>query len=803
MNKIIIGTVSLFLICTIQLNAQKREGINKIKNSYDLTKLTELEDSYRRKNVEEKQKANRMATLNGWKKKIVFQNGSYAELQRVTDDGKPIYYSTYNIDASVSTRTNYLNSGGGLGLNLNGNDMIAHVWDAGLARASHQEYDGTGGSNRFSNGDGTTALHFHAAHVTGTIMASGVDSNAKGMAPHCEVIGYDWNSDQSEATNAASNGMLISNHSYGLAQRDAFGNPILAAYFFGGYIAESKNWDDIMFNAPHYLMVVAAGNSGNDDTVNDAPLNGNANFDKLTGHSTSKNSLVVANAQDAVISSNGDLVSAVINISSSEGPTDDLRIKPDITGNGTGVYSTFDNFDSSYSNLTGTSMATPNVSGSLLLLQEHWYDLNAVYMKSATLKGLALHTADDLGAVGPDAIFGWGLLNAKRAIEVINSEGNESIIEERVLNAGSSYSFTVESDGVNPLLASISWTDRSGTATTVANSSTPVLVNDLDIRVTKTGSTHFPYRLLSENSTGTGDNIVDPYERVDVNNASGTYTITVSHKGTLTGGSQNYSLIVSGISNMEVVGSSLVCNSSQTFSLNNSPGGSISWQVSSNLQIHSSSNTAITVSAINSSASGTGYIRAVSPSVTSQKDVWVGKPATSLARTYEYCQGKYHYITFEANSNGSSSSYNWNYFAPPGSNFNEYGNILEARLPKMFQGYMEVSVSVTNACGSGGNFFDEYIKKCGTFVNQPPFNANISPNPAGSIINVLTSFEDENDVDVELNYEIYDVYGVRIYSKKHRNKSIKINTNRLKEGFYILILSNGEDKISKPFIIKH
>ena len=39
-------------------------------------------------------------------------------------------------------------------------------------------------------------------------------------------------------------------------------------------------------------------------------------------------------------------------------------------------------------------------------------------------------------------------------------------------------------------------------------------------------------------------NNVDNYERVDIPNPSGTYTITVTHKGALLGGSQNYSLIV-------------------------------------------------------------------------------------------------------------------------------------------------------------------------------------------------------------------------------------------------------------------
>src|SRR5690606_13980848 len=109
----------------------------------------------------------------------------------------------------------------------------------------------------------------------------------------------------------------------------------------------------------------------------------------------SKNNLVVANAMDASVDSNGNLLSVTINGSSSQGPTDDYRIKPDITGNGSGVYSTLDNADNAYGNLTGTSMAAPNVTGSLLLLQEHYKNLNnGNFMRAATLKGLALHTAD-------------------------------------------------------------------------------------------------------------------------------------------------------------------------------------------------------------------------------------------------------------------------------------------------------------------------------------------------------------------------------------------------------------------------
>ncbi len=555
-----------------QTDAEKQ----KLTQAYDQQKLTSIETSLQSKAQAEKEEAYRIAAQQGWDVKIQMPNGRFLELQKVVD-GKPIYYTTFNVDAAKSTRTDHLNSGGSLGLNLMGQNMTANVWDGGGTRTTHQEFDGAGGNNRVTIIDGSTlnGNSFHAQHVTGTIVASGVDANAKGMAPHASARTADWNNDKAEATNEASSGMIISNHSYGFAFRNQFGQVQLPQHYFGGYIDESRDWDEILFNAPNYLMVVAAGNDGNDNTANNNPTGG-AGFDKLTGHSTSKNNLVVANAQDANIDANGNLISVSINSSSSEGPTDDFRIKPDITGNGTGVYSTYDNSDTAYNSISGTSMASPNVTGSLLLLHQHYNNLNSNFMKAATLKGLALHTADDAGASGPDAVFGWGLMNSKRAAEVITNNGNESKIEELTLTSGQTYTITVDSDGTSPLLASISWTDRAGTSNTTVNSTTPVLVNDLDIRVTKGGTTYFPYELTGATTSAQQDNNVDPYERVDISGASGTYTITVTHKGTLTGGSQNFSLIVTGLT-----GTPVICNATTPTGVSTSgvttSGADVSW----------------------------------------------------------------------------------------------------------------------------------------------------------------------------------------------------------------------------------
>lgn len=532
-----------------QSPAQKAKMI--LENDND--RLLEIKERLAQARKTANEQARAAAIIQGWPLSYTFNNGQgFAELVKIGPNGKPIYFQTDNVDAAVSTRTDHLNSGGSLGLNLDGQSMTAHVWDGGSVRTTHQEFDGPGGTNRVTQSDGATSLSDHATHVTGTILAAGIAAQAKGMASYAQGRTFDWNSDLSEMASEAANGMLVSNHSYGYGWRNQFGQVQLPAYYGGGYIPEARDVDEIMYNAPYYLMFQSAGNDGDDNTANSNPLDGNSNYDKLTDYSCAKNNVVVAATEDVSVNPDGTISGSVsITSFSSEGPTDDYRIKPDIAGNGRGLYSSFSSGNTAYGTYSGTSMSTPNVTGSALLLQQHYNNINSSYMRNSTLKGLILHTADDAGSNGPDAIFGWGLMNTKAAAEVISAEGNTSIIDEVTLNNGGSYQITVSAAG-GPLLASICWTDPAGTANTgTANLSTPVLVNDLDIRVTQGGSTYFPWALTGVTTNGQQDNVVDPYERVDIANGSGSYTITITHKGSLAS-AQTFSLIVTGVTGCEL-----------------------------------------------------------------------------------------------------------------------------------------------------------------------------------------------------------------------------------------------------------
>lgn len=533
----------ILLFTSFSITGQTPQEKKDIIREYDISKLEHLREKFEKKFSQEKNRAILLATQRGWKITYTDSEGSYHELMKISKEGKPLYYKTNNADAAISTRANFMHNNGGLGLNIEGQGMTAHVWDAGLARSTHQEYDGIGGEDRFSIGDGTTELHFHSAHVMGTIIASGFEAQAKGMAPQAKGIGYDWDDHLAEATEAAANGMLVSNHSYG------YGAEEIPDYFFGAYIEESKDWDNLMYNAPYYLMVAAAGNDGNDNTSNAEPLEGNSAFDKISAFQAAKNNLVIANGQDATINADGTLASVNRNTGSSEGPMDDLRIKPDLMGNGSGLYSSYHQADDAYNTISGTSMASPNVAGSLLLLQQHYKESYGGFMRAATLKGLALHTADDTDITGPDPHAGWGLMNTKVAAETITKNGFESWISEEILTNGSTYTAIVKSDGFNPLLASISWTDKPGVVSGgTVNDPKAALVNDLDIRVTKSTNEYKPWKLTGVYSNEKGDNLVDPFERVDVENpTAGEYTITVTHKGTLAE-DQRFSLVITGIS---------------------------------------------------------------------------------------------------------------------------------------------------------------------------------------------------------------------------------------------------------------
>ncbi len=438
------------------------------------------------------------------------------ELMGVDEDGNPIIYYTDNSNAALSTRASTLYPGGIAGYELTGaTSWGLAVWDNGVANPNHPEFTG-----RIIIGDNTSNYEAHANHTAGTLVAAGVSPNAKGMSYGAYLNSFEWSMDTIEMTENA-NWLHVSSHSYH------------SGGVYDSYTYQSEEFDEIAYLAPYYLICQAAANDG-------------PGYHTIPSSNLGKNVLTVGAVNDVPNYTGPNSVS-IANFSS-RGPTEDGRLKPEIVGNGVYLYSTL---ASGYTSMSGTSMSTPNVAGTMFLLVELYQQTHAFQAPmSSTLKALAVHTADECGPNdGPDYIYGYGLLNAHAAADLIALDGiSPDYIQQQVLPSGELFSFDFEADGTEPLRATLCWLDPP--AEPGAN---PALVNDLDMRIVRLsdGEDWEPYVLNPDSPSQAafaGDNDLDNLELVHVADPEpGMYRVQIAVDGQMQGDEQSFSLVITGM----------------------------------------------------------------------------------------------------------------------------------------------------------------------------------------------------------------------------------------------------------------
>lgn len=576
----------LFMILLVIITSSNIWGQNEAQRSWLLKFASEQEI------IENKLKAEAeaIAKSKNMPVRTEYPGGTIIELMRF-ENNHPVYYITEsNLNAAKTISTDKVWPGGIGGFSLTGITDTVGEWDGGRVRNTHQELTG-----RVILGDGATTLSDHATHVAGTLIASGVDAAAKGMSYQGRLRSHDWNNDGTEmATAAATHRLRVSNHSYGQITgwrwsyfNDNrwywFGNLAYSSvedYGFGYYSTRARDWDNIMANAPNYLIVKSAGNDRGEGptgtvehfvsdgaggwTLVTAPRNldgGPLGYDCIPYYGTAKNILTVG-AVHIITGGWTGSGSVVMSSFSGWGPTDDGRIKPDIVGAGVGVRSSVATSDVAYDTYDGTSMSAPNITGSIGLLLQHHRNLNGTTpLLGSTMKGLIIHTADEAGSAnGPDYRFGWGLMNTLKAAQLITSNknsGNSFNIREMVLNSGDSITINIPAKETAPLRATICWTDPAGTPPPASlNPPNLMLVNDLDLTLTREQTKFFPW-ILNPSSPATaattGNNFRDNVEQVWIQTPTpGNYVLKINHKGTLSGGSQVVSILISGNQNIVV-----------------------------------------------------------------------------------------------------------------------------------------------------------------------------------------------------------------------------------------------------------
>lgn len=468
-----------------------------------------------------------------------------ASIELLTQDDRVLYiepalpkFSELNDSNRVITQADTAQS---FPYNLDGEGVVVMVYDGGYGLSSHGDFGG-----RHTIRD-NSSLSDHATHVAGTIGGDGSGSGGqyRGMAPAVTIESYGF-----EQEGGLQEGFLYTDPG-DLAQDYAqainnFG-AVLANNSIGTNTASNGfpcEWTGNYGITSNLIDSVVQGDLGGDIRIIWA--NGNERGSSNCGSSyvstappaCAKNHITVG-----ALNSEDDSMTYF----SSWGPTDDGRIKPDISapgcqGNGDGGVTSCSS-SGGYNTKCGTSMASPTVTGLSALIMQDWRSLypSEPDMRSATLKALLAHTAEDKFNVGPDCQYGYGSV---RVVDAINQMRSENLAELVVMH-GETIEMLVFAEQTSDIKVTIAWDDVPATPLVI-----PSLVNDIDLTVIDpNGTTHYPWTIDPSNpgnpAVRTQADHVNNIEQVQIDGGvSGVYRVIMTGYN-IAQGPQKFSVIAS------------------------------------------------------------------------------------------------------------------------------------------------------------------------------------------------------------------------------------------------------------------
>lgn len=413
-------------------------------------------------------------------------------------------------------RSNTIDTEHPLGKKFNGTGVNTLVRDDGLV-GPHIDFKG-----RLINVEATNTNFDlqHADYVSGCVGGAGnLDPSTRGTATGATIYNMSYTADFQDQTLALvqANDITIVNTSYS----DGCNT---------GYTLASQTVDKQLRDNPTLTHVFSAGNANGTDCGYGA----GGQWGNITGgHKMAKNALMAANIN----------IEGIIHPASSRGPAHDGRLKPDISAFGTSVLMSQPN--NTYTYNSGTSFSAPFIAGTLAQLTQAYKAIhNDQEPKATLLKAAVLNTANELGNIGPDFKFGWGNINAWRAL---------SLLEENRYLSGTSEE-GIETNHVVAIPANVRearfmivWNDPQALP-----GSTRTLVNDLDLYVLAPDGTtrSLPWKLdptptiaALNTPAGKGRDSLNNVEQVSIiDPIPGDYTVFV--KGTdVPIGPQEYQLV--------------------------------------------------------------------------------------------------------------------------------------------------------------------------------------------------------------------------------------------------------------------
>ncbi len=284
------------------------------------------------------------------------------------------------------------------------------------------------------------------------------------------------------------------------------------------------------------IITTAAGNSG--------PGTDGGGYNSISSPGNAKNVITVGSVQN-YNPNVGVYDPEAVSSFSSRGWTDDNRVKPDLMAPGEGIRSTGP--DGNYLTKSGTSMATPAVTGAASVVVDWYESTYGTRPNPSMVKALMINNAYDLANTQadtgenspyiPSQDQGWGMVNLPT---IVDAPVNMLLEDETsLLQTGQIDEYEIEyEDSSVPLNITLTWTDDNAMA-----GDDPTLKNDLNLELISPSGFVFRGNNLVESWSEPGESTYSTFDTNgdgwdNVNNVeninlhtdlmeTGTYTVRV------------------------------------------------------------------------------------------------------------------------------------------------------------------------------------------------------------------------------------------------------------------------------------
>lgn len=288
-------------------------------------------------------------------------------------------------------------------------DLRNQLWvNPGEVPGNGVDDDGNGfvddinGWNFDANNNNPNDTNGHGSHTAGSVVGDGTQGTQCGMAPDAAAmilkVGVTF-SDEMDVWSAMQYAANMNAHAYSMSLGWPHSrNPV------------RTTWRNIARNAIALGTqgVIAAGNEGSCCRPYDAVRTPGDVPEIITVGATD------CNMNIASFSSQGPVTWQTVS-GYNDWPYAPGKIKPTVSAPGVNTIS--HSFCSGYTQMSGTSMATPHVAGAVALMIEANPNLTPEQMKD-----IVMRAAIDRGATGFDNVYGMGFLDAFNAVQMAMNE---------------------------------------------------------------------------------------------------------------------------------------------------------------------------------------------------------------------------------------------------------------------------------------------------------------------------------------------------------------------------------------------